>query len=154
MVSFTKFSLILLGFGLFLLIVIENPLHYKPPELIKNYMDMNDPNKKNTLDLFQLESAAQNPTLCFRHADCVLTLCGKAPNCHSFATNTQFINNTIEEVPESYRCPDPEELMPNDCGQTYFLDAYAACEEGHCVIKRTFSEEPLPEHILLDAATK
>lgn len=154
MVSFTKFSFILLGLGVVLLVIIENPLHYKVPEIIKGYIDMNDPNKKNSLDLFQLEIAATNPTLCYRHADCLLVSCGKAPNCHSFTANTQYLTKPEPDRLPQYRCPNQQELPPDDCSHTYYLDAYAACEEGQCVIKRSLSQDPLPQHILLDAATK
>jgi hypothetical protein len=132
----------LLAISLFIIFAFTSA-KYSIPTMVQTLMNIKDPNREKNLDLKKIDALQQDPELCYQNEDCAMQKCGLAPNCDSFVVNKYFYKENLHGVETSYNfktkhysCPeyDPEETPA--CAVEYQLDAYAACEDNTCVIKR------------------
>ena len=126
------------------LVVVPNPIQYQFPLWIKNYYDFQDKQSNQVVEVDQLDQRKSDPLFCVKNADCILILCGHAPNCHSQAISNDYFASNKSNLPSEYMCPDLFEK--DNCGLKNQLDAYAACNNHQCVIQRAFPS-PTPKGI-------
>jgi hypothetical protein len=104
------------------------------PFLAKQYLSLQEERLPMGIDIYQLDLLQIKPRFCRQHTDCTLKACLETDNCRLIAVNQDYPTLYPEEFAKNFACPQVSDQL-DACADYARLNAFAACENGQCILK-------------------